>query len=221
VPHRERSLQLFGNEKRLDHLLRTRLFTSGAITLQLLRCYIAPLPLTAQHTGNPGAEPGILIVENHATYASILRLARERSARHLSQSALAVGFGAGTQLVKAIAGIQQLSPVPEKIWYFGDLDEEGLAIAQATAKAAAQSGLPQFRPAVPLYRSLLAHGVVQVGNRAVPSVRAQELTFWLEDTEVAEAVGALLTTGKRMAQEAVGYEILRDMSQWTLLNDPE
>jgi len=51
VPHRERSVQLFGNEKRLDALLRTKLFTSGALTLALLRCYAAPLPLTAQHTG--------------------------------------------------------------------------------------------------------------------------------------------------------------------------
>ena len=53
VPHRERSLEVFGNEKRLDTLIRTRLFTKGALTLDLLRCFQAPLPLTAQYVGRP------------------------------------------------------------------------------------------------------------------------------------------------------------------------
>lgn len=89
MPHRERSLEVFGNEKRLDTLMRTRLFTKRLLTLDLLRCFQAPLPLTAQYVGSPDLNPQLLIVENHATYASVLAAARKRIAEG------AVGFGVG------------------------------------------------------------------------------------------------------------------------------
>ena len=134
VPHRERSLEVFGNEKRLDALMRTRLFTSGALTLDLLRCFQVPLPLTAQYVGQPGSNPQLLIVENHATYASVLTAARERIAE--GAAGFGVGYGAGNQLPKAIGGAAQMDPPPAAIWYFGDLDVEGLRIAADAAAAA-------------------------------------------------------------------------------------
>jgi hypothetical protein len=213
VPHRERSVQLFDNEKRLDQLLRTTLFKTGALTLPLLRCYCPPLPLTAQHTGEPGPDPHLLIVENHATYASILRLARERAAT--GRPALAVGFGAGHQLPRAIGGVIQLEPVPAHLWYFGDLDEEGVAIATAAADAAQDASLPPLRPALPLYRALLSCGIRQPGNRAVDPADAQRLTAWVEDTTVGTEIAELLVAGHRIAQESVGYEILTTLDCWT------
>lgn len=213
VPHRERSVSLFGHEKRLDALLRNKLFTTGALTLTLLRCYAAPLPLTAQHTGDPGPDPHLLIVENHATYASVLRLARARAAT--GNPALAVGYGSGHQLAKAIGGVTQLAPVPAHMWYFGDLDEDGLAIAHAGAAAARKAELPPLQPAVPLYRALLATSARQPGNRRVDPDVARRLTTWLEDEDVCAAAAAVLVAGHRIAQESVGYETLIGMTAWT------
>lgn len=100
VPHRERSLEVFGNEKRLDALMHTRLFTSGALTLRLLRCFRAPLPLTAQYVGDPGSDPELLIVENHATYASVLTAGRERIAK--GAVGFGVGYGLGTNYLRLL-----------------------------------------------------------------------------------------------------------------------
>lgn len=214
VPHRERSLELFCHEKRLDALMRTRLFTTGALTLDLLRCYLAPLPLTAQHTGNPGPYPQLLIVENHATYASALTLARARAAS--GRPALAVGYGSGNQLPASIAGASQLEPPPLDIAYFGDLDRGGLSTARAAAAAASAAGLPKLRPALPLYSALLTFGTTDKTSGAVP-MKAEEaavLAEWLGQPDVAAAACLLLMSGHRLAQEAVGYERLSTIPTW-------
>lgn len=212
VPHRERSLELFGNEKKLDALMRTRLFTSGALTLDLLRCFQAPLPLTAQHVGRPGPNAQLLIVENHATYASVLRAARERVA--VGAAGFGVGYGAGNQLPTAIEGATQLDPRPTAMWYFGDLDIEGLRIAAEAAATAIHHGLPSIRPAVPLYRELLGRGAQQPGNKALGERAAWETTDWLEDDGLRSAATAVLVAGERIAQESVGYETLSRCDAW-------
>ena len=214
VPHRERSLEVFGHEKRLDALLRTRLFTSGALNVELLRCYIAPLPLTAQHTGDPGLRPRLLIVENHATYASVLTLARERASA--GAPALAIGYGAGNQLPASIAGAWQLDPPPVDIAYFGDLDAAGLTIARATVTAAQAAGLPAVRPARPLYAELLAHGRPDTSGSDGPlsPEAAGRLAAWLGDPALVRDAAAMLTAGTRLAQEAVGYERLTALPTW-------
>lgn len=213
VPHRERSVELFGHEKRLDALLKTKMFTSDALNLPLLRCYQPPLPLTAQHTGDPGPRPELLIVENHATYASVLTLARARAAA--GAPALAVGWGAGNQLPKSIGGAVQLAPVPVALWYFGDIDEDGLRIAAAASAAAQASGLPLLRPAPPLYRDLVRHAPRQPGERAVPVDEARALAAWLADPDLEREVVDVLATGCRLAQESVGYERLQELPSWT------
>jgi hypothetical protein len=55
VPAEERSAELFDDEKALDRYRKTRLFTSGALTLDLLACYDPPLPFVSQHV--PGSGP--------------------------------------------------------------------------------------------------------------------------------------------------------------------
>lgn len=80
VPVGERSAELFGDEKALDRYRKTKLFTSGALTQDLLACYDPPLPFASQHV--PGNDPVILLIaENLATYTSFLTAARTLDAR--------------------------------------------------------------------------------------------------------------------------------------------
>lgn len=162
VPIRERSLELFDDEKRLDALLGTRLFAPGALSTALLRCHPVPMPFAAQWvpgaTGSPAPEDTVtlLVAENHHTYASLLKATRVHAAaggpgRH-------VGYGAGSQFCSAVASTTLLRPTPTRIVYFGDLDRRGLEIP-ATASATARAvGLPPVALALPLYAALLAHG---------------------------------------------------------------
>ena len=64
VPVKERSLQVFGDEKRLDALRVTALFRGG-LSLQILRCFVAAEPLGWQR--GPNANAPLLVIENAAT----------------------------------------------------------------------------------------------------------------------------------------------------------
>jgi hypothetical protein len=155
VAARERSLEMFGDEKRLDSLGPTWLFTSGALTLNLLRCHLVPTPFVSQwvpgHQDRRGT--ALLIAENHHTYASLLEVTREHawqggSSRH-------VGYGTGGQFSSAVLTVPLLVPTPARIIYFGDVDLKGLQIPAAANVNAVLAGLSSVVPAVPLYELLL------------------------------------------------------------------
>ncbi|MFD9704197.1 hypothetical protein [Lentzea sp. NPDC059081] len=205
VPVRERSLELFGDEKRLDALVATRLFTSEALTLGLLRCHPVPIPFVSQWV--PGSvDPrgtALLIAENHHTYTSLLEATRLSAAaggpgRH-------VGYGTGGQFPSAVLSVPLLSPVPDRITYFGDVDWKGLQIPISANTAAVSAGLPPVSPALSLYRLLFDLGVARPASSVAAGVAAEVVT-WLGP--FADVARELLTSGTRLPQEAVGYEVL-------------
>ena len=216
MPLRERSLELFGDEKRLDGLLGTRLFTSGALTLDLLRCHQVPVPFAAQWVpGRPEDAGGVtlLVAENHHTYASLLEATRAHAAtggpgRH-------VGYGVGGQFSAVVTSVTLLRPTPTRIRYFGDLDLRGLEIPARAAAAAVAAGLPPVLPAAALYEALIGHGR-PAKTAPVADSAAATAAAWLGP--LAATASALLCSGRRMAQEAVGLELLLAHPEW--LNDP-
>lgn len=216
VPLRERSLELFGDEKRLDGLIGTRLFTSGALTLDMLRCHQVPVPFAAQWvpgTAEAGGEVTLLVAENHHTYASLLEATRAHAAaggpgRH-------VGYGVGGQFSAVVMSVTLLRPTPTRIRYFGDLDLRGLEIPARAAAAAVAAGLPPVLPASALYEALFVHGR-RAETTPVADSAAATAAAWLGP--LAEAAAALLGQGRRMAQEAVGLELLLEHPEW--LDDP-
>ncbi|MEU4396761.1 hypothetical protein [Kribbella sp. NPDC023855] len=206
VPARERSLELFGDEKRLDSLSLTRLFTSGALTLDLLRCHAVPIPFVSQWVpGYPDSRgAALLIAENHHTYASLLEVTRE----HAAQGGFArhVGYGTGSQFPSAVLTVPLLVPTAERIVYFGDVDLKGLQIPAAANLSAVGAGLPPVLPAVPLYELLFA---AQKTHRATPvAADAIAAAEWLGP--LADQARQALIDGYRYPQEAVGYELLVD-----------
>lgn len=205
VPMRERSLELFGDEKRLDRLVTTRLFTSGALTLDLLRCHSVPIPFVSQWV--PGAVDrkgtALLIAENHHTYASLLEVTRHSATaggpgRH-------VGYGTGGQFPSAVLSVPLLVPTPDRIAYFGDVDLKGLQIPAAANTNARLAGLPAVTPAFPLYELLFGARQRRPATPVSANVAA-EAAAWLGPLG-AQARDALVD-GYRLPQEAVGYELL-------------
>lgn len=205
VPMRERSLELFGDEKRIDRLLTTRLFTSRALTLDLLRCHTVPIPFVSQWVpGVPDSNgTALLIAENHHTYTSLLEVTRHSAttggpARH-------VGYGTGSQFPSAVLSVPLLAPKPDRIVYFGDVDLKGLKIPVTANLNAQQAGLPAVRPAFPLYGILFDANCKRPAT-PVPADMATEVATWLET--MAETAYDALAGGYRLPQEAVGYELL-------------
>jgi hypothetical protein len=208
VPSRERSLEIYRNEKRLDRnqLLSSKLFTTGVLSLPLMRAELVPLPLAAT-VWVPGAvavEPACFVAENHHTWVSLLRAARAAAASH---GGVHVWFGGGEQFRSGIRSAASLRPAVSVVSYFGDLDNKGLGIARAAAETAKAEGLPEVRPAVGLYRMLVKHGI-RCPAKPVAAATAEQRLAWL-GREFTDAVGMWLSAGVRLPQEAVGTELLR------------
>jgi Uncharacterized protein conserved in bacteria C-term(DUF2220) len=208
VPFRERSLELFGDEKRLDALIRTRLFTSGALTLELLRADVPPLPLAVQWATQPGPAVGrtgpLILTENHHTFASLLSAARRRTD---AWGPVAVGYGSGNQLSASVSGIMQLDPLPDRVLYIGDVDLGGLQIAARVTAAAAALPLPHMEPALLLYRTLFARNLRGRG-RDVSAEQARAASEWLLAPDLVDQAVSILQAGERLAQEALSFEVL-------------
>jgi hypothetical protein len=205
LPHRERSLEIFGNEKRLDELLTTPLFAKGKLTLDLLCAYVVHPPFVWRAVSSAvGSE--LLVIENHSTFDSVCRALEHHVAAGTSCPFRFVAYGAGNAFEASVTYIADLNPVPDRVRYFGDLDSEGAAIpARASARAIA-THLPAIEPHLGLYRLLFAHGTPQPAS--LPAVR----TTWLG--ELQPQVDALFASGHRLAQEWVNVAVLSRDESW-------
>jgi len=215
VPVKERSLEILGDEKRLDALLATALFRApDRLDLQRhLRCEMVGVPLAWHRGPTSAASRPLIVLENAATWHSY--------ARWNAQRALFSGviYGDGNRFMDGVRYLPDLFAElggPRPVLYFGDLDPPGLLIPQeASARARAAGGLP-VEPHLWSYRQLLALGK----NRGQPwqgEPVSQSLCAWMG--ELAEPVQSLFAQHQRLAQEHVGWEFLQH--QDGLPTDPD
>ncbi|BEH02491.1 hypothetical protein brsh051_17720 [Brooklawnia propionicigenes] len=205
VPMQERSLEITGDEKRFDKLRSTRLFTTGALTLDLLACAPALLPFASTHVDGAGPTQ-LLVAENSATYQSLTQalFTLPTSTRPDTH----VVWGAGRQFPISAEHVLLLDPAPASFLYFGDLDVAGLQIAcDADATIHRVTG-GHLIPATSLYRAALEYGVPRPdpSNKATPAHHAQ-LLAWVS-AELQDGVEKLLRTRTRIPQESVGLTLL-------------
>lgn len=202
VPMEERSLDLFGNEKTLGEKVETRLFTSGALTLDLLACHRTPMPLPSQHIPGIGATR-LLVCENRAAYYSIVTACR--ALPFDARPDLHVAFGGGNQFSVGHAEIAFLDPVPIRVLYCGDLDQAGIEIAVRVA--AATTGIPVLEPAIGHYDWMLRHGKQQPDPSSRVTGDSEHLLAWFP-LSLRPGIRELLASRTKISQETVGLEAL-------------
>jgi hypothetical protein len=197
VPLRERSLELLQNEKTLDSLIRGRLFTQGRLTLELLAAERVVPPLVA---ADVGAGPDVLVVENYTTFVSLSRaLVGHRSVGRMI-------WGAGNQVTQLLPQFPDL--LGGQLLYFGDLDVRGLEIGAAATATSSELGLPPAHPSADLYALLLEHGTPAPSESGPPTeARIADAVQWLPQA-IQRPAETLLGRGIRLAQEAVGADLL-------------
>jgi hypothetical protein len=190
VPIKERSFDIFGDEKRLEGLQHsTVLFGFGKLGLEQLRCYVVPQTPVAERFPE-GA--GIIVLENEATFDSFCRLSRHQRAYRL------VVYGRGHEIQKCAAYLRReaVRAGVNEIVYFGDVDRRGLEIPTQLGTDPAL-GLTVV-PLVAAYAAILrdtapAAGPVPACCQWLPSGLAGRAAKSLED-------------GRRLPQEAFGWD---------------
>ncbi|MDV3136373.1 Wadjet anti-phage system protein JetD domain-containing protein [Mycobacterium sp. 29Ha] len=207
VPLRERSLEIFGDEKLLETRVSGPLFGPGRLTLEVLQTYLC-WPTVERFTYGPG---DWLIVENYTTYHSLGRRAREL--RFDGQ----IIWGSGNGVATRLAALAAEPARPPRLYYFGDVDAGGFRIARSAANRAATLGLPPMLAASGLYELTLETGEPRIDNnsRKLDPTLPAWIRQWL-DAELAGAIVEVLGTRKRIVQETVGRELLAntDLAQW-------
>jgi hypothetical protein len=201
VTARERSLELFGDEKRLEHLAEGRLFGAGRLSFDLLRCGLVYPPFPFVDLGGNGR--ALLILENKDTFHSACRAVEALAGR---TSVRWVAYGGGTSIEASLQSVKGWAERPEELLYFGDLDADGLEIA-VSVTAAARGWEPPLvvRCAGALYEHLVTRAKamrVDLRGRAIPPDAAATLAEWLPPALRAD-VTSLLVAGGRWPQEAV------------------
>jgi len=207
VPKRERSAELFRDEKRLDALMRSALFEPGRLSLDVLRCHEVVAPMVFER-GPPSSEGRpLLIVENLHTYASF----RRWNEQHGEYAAVAFGHGAAFR--KSVRDIPRLREAVggREIEYFGDLDAKGIEIPCESAVTLREVSGLKLVTASRWYELLLD---CDPGFPQPPTKRAVDVPrvlSWLP-TALSHRVADLFARGLRLPQELVGWEQLQAAS---------
>ena len=212
VPTRERSLEVFGDEKRLDTLADAagNLF-AGRLHLSDLDCYAVAAPIPHQ-TFPKARGSAVLVVENHHTYWSLVR-ANEQHLRYA-----AVCYGGGNRWTRASAAGEGGSDsdldrilrecASEKLCYFGDVDPAGLEIPYRVNRMRCEAELPEVIPERTLYAWLIRHGR-RVDARETPArdrltqLRALAVE-WL-GMDLGTGAADLIEHDQRLPQEGLSY----------------
>ena len=205
VPTRERSLQIFGSEKRLDAIRRSELtLFEGRISLDDLHCYPVAPPLPFETPGSPSAGQPILVLENYHSYDSFRRWNRE------AELYAAVAYGGGNAFRQGAGNLDELTvrTTADGAFYVGDLAPSGIEILLGVNHRRRAEGRILVQPHRGLYGWLLAHGC----RRPLDKAPKDGLTTLLGEVFPADIAGALVelwAEGLSIPQESFGLEQLR------------
>ncbi len=149
APLKYRSLQLTGDEKKLQQLMKSKLFGPSRLTAEFLGCLTEVVPLAWESISD---NPRMVVFENAGPFA----VARAVLASMQNPPYGMVAYGGGARFEPSIRHLLTLGRPIQEIEYVGDLDWEGLRIALAAQRIAKSLSLPAIRPAQGLHAAMLA-----------------------------------------------------------------
>lgn len=208
VPIKERSLEIFGDEKRLDTMRTGDTLFAGRMPLSAIGAFQVPLPLPYRAADAPGKP--VLILENHNSFWSFGEW------NHSAKRYSAVVYGAGEafrssgkaldQVLKEVSG--------DGAEYLGDLDPTGVRIPLEFNRSAGP-GETLVSPALDFYSWLLENGirrmkVLEPAHGSAAGVARE----WL-GAELGESLVNLWSSGQWVPQEALGLEALETFAKPT------
>ncbi|MCH6255584.1 DUF2220 family protein [Puniceicoccaceae bacterium K14] len=201
---KERSIRIFGDEKRLDEMYRgSQLFQKEYLSLDDFDCYLVAEPL-AWIRGRFSDGP-VVVLENAATFETY----HQWDKTEVRYSAIV--YGGGNRFYDSARRMreiyQELGGERETI-YFGDIDAAGIRIARMASEVFIEMGLPPLAPDFGSYSKLIAIALNKPDLRkweGLNSPSEKDLS-WLG--ELGPQVEELIFKYGRIAQEWLNIEQL-------------
>jgi hypothetical protein len=204
IPAKERSVQLFGEEKRLERLKNGALFGAGRLSLGLLRCYLVLPPLVFESLPAAQIARPILILENYSTYHTFVLW------NYQAKVYEAIFYGHGETFDTAAAGLVEQTRSMNwngRAFYFGDLDVKGVLIPIAASETLNSLHSSTLYPHSGCYQRLLQRAKEVSLPSMAPTSLPERCCKWLGE-EISREAQAWLQRGIRLPQELVGLEQL-------------
>ncbi len=201
VPIKERSLEIFGDEKRLDAMRSGDTLFGGRLLLSTIGAFQVPLPLPYRQADAPGKP--VLVLENHNSYWSFGEW------NHAAKRYSAVVYGAGNAFSSSGLALGQvlLEVGGQGAEYLGDLDVAGVRIPTDFNLATTASGI-RVSPATEYYLWLLRNGKRRKrieGQQFVGTLA----TDWL-GPDLGRELNQIWAKGDWVPQEGLGFEALQE-----------
>ena len=200
-----RSLQLTGDEKRLESLASGSLFAQGCLTLEMLGCLPESLPLATEHLSS---EPSMLVFENAAPFMLARRIAAG-SAKPLFGR---LAWGAGTQVLKAVCYFPMIRPTVTEIFYVGDLDAAGMRIAADLQRAS--TSIP-VRPATRFHQAMLESAACLGAEDGWATKDKQggiaDAVVSFLASELRQKVAEMIRHGRRIPEESLSHATMTSL----------
>ena len=198
---RERSVEIFGDEKYVDGLLGTQLFWPGRLSLNLLHCYLPSVPICVEAIQANGQKRPLLVLENLTTFDTL----RRWNAQYQYYSAVA--YGGGTAFVSSCGSLSSYlagEGCSGQLLYFGDVDPKGLWIPVRASREIGKA----IQADEGLYTLLFQKALRK------PSVQRESLVYdpalldWLP-AALREPASQYFDSGRRLPQELISFHDLR------------
>lgn len=214
VAREERSLHIFGDEKKLAILTAGAMFAPGSLSLDDLAC---DAPLGSLRIARLSDHGPVLVLENKSTFDSAWRALK--SDEHARYAAVVFGSGdAAPSLADDLAHLEQtLAITATRFDYAGDVDIAGVEAAALFTRAATAKGLP----------AAMALTLWDAVGQAPPT--GEDLTGEVSQRPAAlrhaaalglpDSVAHRLSEGMRVPQERIDRTALSDTTWWTPQNE--
>ncbi len=202
----ERSFEIWGREKFLTKEQGKKILKHCGISLEALNLYGTTEPLS-YYSHTRAVPQNLLILENKDTFYSMRRhlLNRNESIFGIPMGTLI--YGAGKGILRSFQDFDlcvepYMTDAQNQIWYFGDLDYEGIGIWENLANLCHPRW--QIRPFCPAYEAML-HKAEQV--RTLPATKDQQnrnigsAFFQYFSDEISEKMKKILKAGTYIPQE--------------------
>lgn len=210
----ERSFEIWSHEKFLSRGQGKRILKNCGLEEGVLNIYQTTEPL-AYYSITRQAPQSILILENKDTFYSMRRHLMEESnnknsSRILGMEIETLIYGAGKGILRSFLDFDlcvepYMTDEKNRIYYFGDLDYEGIGIYESLARMA--SGRWEIRPFTCAYEAMLTKADKTCGLERLPDTKEQQNRNIKEDffayfpLETADKMKSVLKSEKYIPQE--------------------
>lgn len=215
ISRRERSFQLFGEEKYLDNNIS--LIQSVGLTENDLKFYTTPEQCFSDYIPQRKDNMTLLICENKDIWFNIRRLMAEDGCSEFFGSRIdGVIYGQGNDVTgkgKFSSYARFLNSGKLSFLYCGDIDRAGFDIFFRLCEEAAELNIVLFAP---IYKKMLELADIsklpESDDKRGKEIDTVSLCDLFSNEEIAK-INEVLRIDKRLPQEIINYEILKNNSR--------